>query len=86
MSCSFRSEEREPSNLKRRDLKMEQYMEVCIRVKFADKAKAPMEFLKGLEEDLDAMAKAAIIEDFMVYIDQEKPVIIRFDEEFESAD
>jgi len=62
---------------------MEQYMQVCIRVKFTDKAKAAMEFLKGLEEDLDAMANVGIIEDYMLYIDQEKPVIIRFDEEFE---
>jgi len=61
-------------------------MIVCIRVKFADKAKAPMEFLKGLEEDLDAMAKAVIIKDYCLWIAEKDPILIDFDEEIESAD
>jgi len=86
MSCSFRSEEREPSNLKRRDLEMEREMWVLIKVKFPVKAKAPMEFLKGLEEDLDAMAKALIIKDYQLSVDESYPVLIYMDEGIESAD
>jgi len=50
------------------------------------KAKAPMEFLKGLEEDLDAMAKAAIIEDYQLSVEGSGPILIYMDEEIEDND
>jgi len=65
---------------------MDREMWVLIKVKFPVKAKAPMEFLKGLEEDLDAMAKAVIIEDYQLSVEGSGPILIYMDEEIESAD
>jgi len=62
---------------------MEREMLVLIKVKFPVKAKAPMEFLKGLEEDLDAFASVGIIEDYQLSVEESHPVLIYMDEEIE---